>query len=280
MEDASRAAAEEAALLALLRRLGLAFSPTQSTPNGPQGLSNGGGANSNEKTTINAPSNGSSFNGPASIAGSSKVSTTQHKNGRLNVNASGNGCLTGNGGVCVSEKQSAGAQHGQQQNPKQRQRHHVAQLTVSATDVGPSEFKFGNRIVNNHQNHPQVGPATQACTSPGRQSMKLKEEVEAIEKGSAPQAPGTPGAGSGADGMVDLMRREITAKEAVLLGPLLWSATGVKCLKLCYNHLKDGGAQAVSLAMQRHPSLHTMDLGAFAGLVLALNHAGPVSCRV
>ncbi|CAM9895592.1 unnamed protein product [Ectocarpus sp. 12 AP-2014] len=63
------------------------------------------------------------------------------------------------------------------------------------------------------------------------------------------------------DGMVDLMRREITAREALLLGPILWAATGVTCLKLCYNHLRDGGAEAVSGAIERHPSLHTMDLG-------------------
>lgn len=77
-----------------------------------------------------------------------------------------------------------------------------------------------------------------------------------------PSSPvGTAGGPPSREGMVDLMRREITAKEAVLLGPLLWAATGVNCLKLCYNHLKDGGAEAVSLAMRRHPSLHTMDLG-------------------
>lgn len=63
------------------------------------------------------------------------------------------------------------------------------------------------------------------------------------------------------EGLVDLMRREITAREALLLGPTLWAATGVTCLKLCYNHLRDGGAKAVSGAIERHPSLHTMDLG-------------------
>lgn len=67
------------------------------------------------------------------------------------------------------------------------------------------------------------------------------------------------------DGMVDLMRREITAREALLLGPILWAATGVTCLKLCYNHLRDGGAEAVSGAIERHPSLHTMDLGKKGG---------------
>lgn len=63
------------------------------------------------------------------------------------------------------------------------------------------------------------------------------------------------------DGMVNLMRREITAREALLLGPILWAATGVTSLKLCYNHLTDGGAEAVSGAIERHPSLHTMALG-------------------
>ena len=61
--------------------------------------------------------------------------------------------------------------------------------------------------------------------------------------------------------MVDLMRREITAREALLLGPILRSATGVTCLRLCYNDLRDGGAEAVSSAIESLPSLHSMDLG-------------------
>lgn len=61
----------------------------------------------------------------------------------------------------------------------------------------------------------------------------------------------------------DTYRCEITAKEAVLLGPILLAAKGVVSLKLCYNHLRDGGAEAVSTAIERHPSLHTMDLGEY-----------------
>lgn len=63
---------------------------------------------------------------------------------------------------------------------------------------------------------------------------------------------------------------EITAKEAVLLGPILRAATGVACLKLCYNHLRDGGAEAVSSSIERHSSLHTMDLGAFCCCLRAI----------
>lgn len=85
--------------------------------------------------------------------------------------------------------------------------------------------------------------------------------IEAAPQGGAGGRLGTEAAAVGSGGMVDLMRREITAREALLLGPILRSARGVTCLKLCYNHLKDGGAEAVSSAIENLPSLHTMDLG-------------------
>lgn len=56
----------------------------------------------------------------------------------------------------------------------------------------------------------------------------------------------------------------------MLLEPILRAATGVACLKLCYNHLRDGGAEAVSTAIERHPSLHTMDLGEHEGVAVAV----------
>lgn len=85
--------------------------------------------------------------------------------------------------------------------------------------------------------------------------------IEAAPQGGTGGRLGTEAAAAGSGGMVDLMRREITAREALLLGPILRSARGVTCLKLCYNHLKDGGAEAVSSAIENLPSLHTMDLG-------------------
>lgn len=85
--------------------------------------------------------------------------------------------------------------------------------------------------------------------------------IEAMPQGGGGGRIGTEAAAASSGGMVDLMRREITAREALLLGPILRSARGVTCLKLCYNYLKDGGAEAVSSAIENLPSLHTMDLG-------------------
>ncbi|CAM9987084.1 unnamed protein product, partial [Discosporangium mesarthrocarpum] len=64
-----------------------------------------------------------------------------------------------------------------------------------------------------------------------------------------------------AQSQVDLSQRGITAREAVMLSPTLKTAAGLECLKLCYNHLGDGGARAVAAAIEGHQSLHTLDLG-------------------
>ncbi|CAM9624797.1 unnamed protein product, partial [Ectocarpus sp. 8 AP-2014] len=98
-------------------------------------------------------------------------------------------------------------------------------------------------------------------TSPAQARGGSATTVSKNEGGGLGMAAAAAAATATEDGMVDLMRREITAREALLLGPILWAATGVTCLKLCYNHLRDGGAEAVSGAIERHPSLHTMDLG-------------------
>lgn len=260
---------EEAALLALLRRLGLALSPQQATSNGPQGLQSdlggSGCGNSGANTTDQGNDNSAdmieeeraSENPPSSSSvpqiGSRISSNRSPRNGETVVSRR-EGLSQGTGeivGIVATPEPSR-----QSQQPSEQYEQQQAAQQMTGVD----------------QDHSGV-PSLENChPRPNEHEQTSSAAVSAEENGSPPpgrlEPSGTEDAGD-ADGgrssrecMVDLMRREITAKEAVLLGPLLWAATGVNCLKLCYNHLKDGGAEAVSLAMRRHPSLHTMDLGA------------------
>lgn len=268
---------DEADLLALLKRLGLARSPS------PKSSSSGGDNLRTEKPTQTpAPTNGSQTphvyfsNGPSPSAGTAKegVSSSDTQNQQQ----------LSTGGFNIKRGTRGKNNNGRKRNGHERS--HSDGGVYAGTRYphrrgGGIGIRGADHMRQRHDDFPGSGGVGAPSLAPvartsgaadvtataagwgGKPIAAAEEEEFDKVRGGLGMAAAAAAATATAkeDGMVDLMRREITAREALLLGPILWAAKGVTCLKLCYNHLKDGGAEAVSGAIERHPSLHTMDLG-------------------
>ena len=272
---------DEADLLALLKRLGLARSPSSKGSKGGGGGARGGGgtggnanssgsdiARTDNKPTTPAPTNGSqppygSFgNNPGGPAAGSITGGSSQQSGTAAAAAARNA------GIKIVGRNS--------NNPHNHNGHERSQSDGVVSPGNRYPHRHGGGIGSGSDDrarqlhaglHGAMSPTPAGSDARGRAGSGAPAPAPAGRVTGGPAVGGGLGMAAAAaatateDGMVDLMRREITAREALLLGPILWAATGVTCLKLCYNHLKDGGAEAVSGAIQRHPSLHTMDLG-------------------
>ncbi len=283
--QAAEGGGDEGDLLALLKRLGLARSPS------PKSNSSGGDNVRTEKPTQTpAPTNGSQTphgyfsHGPSPRAGTASGGVPSHDTPIQQQLSAGGGNIkrstriknsTGHkhnghershsdGGVSAGTRypHRRGGGIGIRNADEIRQQHEGLRGSGGSGRSGGPSLAPVARI---------PGTAEVMATAVGGEGKPTvaAEEAEGFDKAegglgvaaAAAAATATATATAKEDGMVDLMRREITAREALLLGPILWAAKGVTSLKLCYNHLKDGGAEAVSGAIERHPSLHTMDLG-------------------